>query len=184
MSFINCISATFVTLMVKLRNFLMLIVVPFVFASCDNRAKQADEDFEKGQELFTSGVADSSILLPQNLPSDESEPPQVPNRIDWKREYAGSYSIEVDSISSSPEMEVYVLHEDGSAKRIYLVSDFAGGARIHSEKSGLWDASQYSISITVQDNSGLITETYSFRGGRFVNERIDDRYLKPTRDYK
>ena len=95
--------------------------------------------------------------------------------------YSGGYTIEILGYSSDDDVEAYALHENGKAKWMLIVNDGYGDAKIMSEKSGVWIASEGKIKITIQGNTGSIVEEYVLKNGNFVNTLSEDRYLKRTK---
>jgi hypothetical protein len=93
--------------------------------------------------------------------------------------YAGSYRVHVSGVSSSENAEGYALSNDGTAKWMWIVNDPKEGAKIDSEKTGTWTAEEEKIIISINGNSGMITETWLFqRDGVFRDADIPERYYK------
>lgn len=94
-----------------------------------------------------------------------------------KQQYAGGYIVEVNGISNEESGEIYVLHENGNAKWMWLKVKPGGQTEVQSEKSGSWTATQDNISITIDGNTGPIIEQYKLINNRFVS---GDRYLSKS----
>lgn len=98
---------------------------------------------------------------------------------EYTAKYAGGYTVELEGVNSDDAAEIYILRNDGSAKWIYLKNDGTEGGKIESEKSGNWSATDKSISITCEGNSGPITENFEIKNGVFYDTMSGDRFLKP-----
>ena len=61
---------------------------------------------------------------------------------------------------------------------MHIVNDGYGGAKVMSEKIGVWAANEQKITITIQANTEPIVEEYVLQNGRFVNTLTEKRYLK------
>jgi len=72
--------------------------------------------------------------VPQTPTADEK--PSNP----YLSKYAGEYIIKVLGISIRNIAEVYILHENGSAKWMLLEDHGLGGVKKVSEKTGTWAA--------------------------------------------
>lgn len=92
--------------------------------------------------------------------------------------YAGGYKVEVKNIYSNTTAEVYILRNDGSAKWMYIINDRNGGADVKSEKIGNWNATENSITINVNGNTGVITEEFKLINGEFYDSLTGERTLK------
>ena len=93
--------------------------------------------------------------------------------------YAGGYSVEVDGYSET-DKESYVLMKNGTAAWMLIVADASQGARTASKKYGTWTATEGNIVISIQGNTGTITEEYDYRNDRFCSITSSGRCLKPT----
>lgn len=86
----------------------------------------------------------------------------------------GGYMIMIEGQSQANSTEMYILHSSGKADWKFI--EVAGGkTNILSEKSGTWSATDTSITIKINGNSGVIEEKYSNENGTF---RFGSRYLK------
>ena len=116
------------------------------------------------------------FLSCSNSPSEQS--PSVNSTINpFMQKYAGGYIVEVNGVPNTDEGELYVLHQNGSAKWLWISVLSNGSTQVKSEKTGIWEATQNKITITIKGNTGNIVETYSLVGDKFVN---GDRSLKRT----
>jgi phosphomannomutase len=95
----------------------------------------------------------------------------------FTEKYAGGYTVELANSNTITDAEVYILRPDGSAKRIHIKNE-NGNAQVDSEKIGTWSATENSISITCEGNSGPLTESFQKRNGVFYDTSTGDRYLK------
>ncbi len=93
------------------------------------------------------------------------------------QKFAGGYIVEVKGIPDTNEGEIYVLHQNGSAKWMWIFVQSNGATDVKSEKTGTWEAAEDRITIRIKGNSGNIVETYSLVGGKLV---YGDRSLKRT----
>ncbi len=119
-----------------------------------------------------------------NRLNPNSAPPAVTKTVNkYIYLYAGSYYVRIDGMGAGEAEEVFVLHKDGTAKWIWIVPDRSAGAKVDSEKSGSWTASGGRIVISVQGNTGVITEEFNQNGGRFQSTTSRDRYLKLQKSY-
>lgn len=98
----------------------------------------------------------------------------------YLKRYAGVYTIEINGNESANEIEAYELFENGQAKWMWMGNNGVGDANVRSTKSGTWTANEQKISITLQGNSGPITEDYVLQNGTFTSTFSQDRYLKPN----
>lgn len=90
------------------------------------------------------------------------------------RQYSGSYNIFVTGLGSN---EAYALKTDGNAVWVYGWKDKSG--RIQTEtKNGTWTASNGLITISINGNTGVITERYRLVNGKFVSTEDKKRYLR------
>lgn len=112
----------------------------------------------------------------QNTSVDSS--PNDKKNDEYLNKYSGGYTVELNNISSNNSAEVYILKNDGTAKWMYIKNDGSGGAEIDSEKSGEWNATETSITITCAGNSEPITEDFKLKDGRFYDTLTGERYLK------
>ena len=121
-----------------------------------------------------------NIFLPggkkQTLKSTEK--PIVSNP--YLTKYAGGYTVEVSSMPPDAQVEAYILHKSGKAKWMLLTNDGRGNAKIKSEKTGQWTAEENKIMITIQGNTGDLSEDFVYKNGRFVDTLTGERYLKKT----
>lgn len=92
-------------------------------------------------------------------------------------EYAGEYTVEVDGYSDT-DKESYVLRKNGTATWMLIVPDASQGERKASEKYGTWTATEGNIVISIQGNTGTITEEFDYRNDRFRSTISAGRYLK------
>lgn len=96
------------------------------------------------------------------------------------QKYAGGYTIEVKGISSDDAVEAFALNQNGKATWMYIKDDVNGNPKISSKKIGTWTAQEGKISVSVQGNTGVITEEYILNDEVFVSSFSSDRYLKVT----
>ena len=112
----------------------------------------------------------------QTVPKPSPAPAAVVNT--FVTQYAGVYTVALIESSSDEAREVYELKEDGTAKWMWIVPDAEQGVKVDYEKTGAWTASEGRIEISVQGNSGMITEVFELRSGSFYSTKESDRYLK------
>ena len=108
-----------------------------------------------------------------NLIKDSSQIGQNP----YLEKYAGGYTIEVKGYPGKSDAELYVLHQNGKAKWMFIEIDSKGQTNIMSEKLGNWTTSENKITITIKGNTGDLVEEYNLINGIFV---YGDRSLKKT----
>lgn len=118
-------------------------------------------------------------VAPSPGPTTKPTPKSAPVTNPYLSKYAGGYTVEVTGYSGG-DIESYVLHSNGSAKWMWIVPDASQGARVDSEKSGSWTASDGVIAISIRGKTGTIKEDFRLRGDRFYSTTSSDRYLKPT----
>jgi len=94
--------------------------------------------------------------------------------------YAGGYTVQVLGVSTPSDAEAFILHENGNAKWMWLKDDGHGGAKKVSEKTGTWIAEENKIIISIDGNTGTITEVFVMKRGIFT-ETMRKRYLERTR---
>ena len=114
---------------------------------------------------------------PVSKPKSRPAPTTVSNT--YINQYAGGYTVEVIGYTAD-DIESYVLRRDGTVKWMWILPDASQGARVDSEKSGSWTASEGKIVISIRGNTGTIREEFRMRSGRFYSTTSTDRYLKPT----
>ena len=99
---------------------------------------------------------------------------------EFVKEYAGGYTVELDGISSDIAAEAYALKDDGTATWM-LISNRGGEAKVTSRKQGTWNAYQNRIEITINGNTGLITEYFERNSSnQYFDNKQTGRYLKPN----
>lgn len=92
------------------------------------------------------------------------------------KKYSGSYNIMVTGYSGETA-EAYALAENGGAVWVYGYKDASGRVKTQ-QKNGSWTAREGEITITINGNTGKITEVYRLKGGKFVNSEDSSRWLK------
>jgi len=92
------------------------------------------------------------------------------------KKYSGTYSIIVDGYSGD-DAEAYTLADNGGAVWVYGYKDSSGRVQTQ-QKKGSWTAREGVITITINGNTGKITEVYRLKNGRFVNSEETSRWLK------
>ena len=112
--------------------------------------------------------------VPQTPTADEK--PSNP----YLSKYAGEYIIKVLGIFVPNIAEVYILHENGNAKWMWLEDDGPGGVKKVSEKTGTWTAEKNKISINIRGNTGMIKEEFIMKRGIF-KAATTKKYLEPTK---
>ena len=135
-----------------------LILVGF-FSSCMSEKKKPDQN-QPIEKINVEKKTDSSDF--------------------YRKDFAGGYTIEVKGVSSAQEVEVYALNENGGASWLWVENDGKGGANVEDKKNGTWTATKNSITINIQGNSGMISETYELKNGILTNVQLPKRYLKRT----
>lgn len=98
----------------------------------------------------------------------------------FKSEFAGSYTIEIRGLSSAHDVEVYALNENGGASWLWIQNDGNGGANVQDRKTGTWIATENRITVDIQGNTGVISETYELKNNVLTNIQFPKRYLKRT----
>jgi hypothetical protein len=99
--------------------------------------------------------------------------------------YAGGYTVRVLTKETPGVAEVYILNENGNAKWMWLEDDGTGGVKKVSEKTGTWTAEKNKISISIQGNSGLLKEEFTWwrppggKRGYFINKQTQ-RFIERT----
>ena len=109
-------------------------------------------------------------------PTPTTPTTQTPNP--YMEKFAGGYIVEMKGIPNTNEGEIYVLHQNGSAKWMWITVRSNGATDVKSEKTGTWEAAEDRITIRIKGNTGSIVETYSLVGGKLV---YGDRSLKRTK---
>ena len=122
---------------------------------------------------LVKGFGSDPALIPDLKPADST----VNNA--FLSEYAGEYTVKVDGYSDT-EKESYVLRKNGTAAWMLIIADDSQGARTASEKYGTWTATEGNIVISIQGNTGTITEEFNYQNDRFLSILTAGRYLKPT----
>jgi len=93
--------------------------------------------------------------------------------------YQGGYLIEVEGTSLSEDIQFYLLSKNGTARWTSMRIGQNGKTSILSEKSGDWDATENSITVTLKDKTGDTTTVYTFIGDKFFSSD-HTRSLKKT----
>lgn len=140
--------------------------------------------------LFSSCLSDKKKNSNSIIEKPESDIPQlnegntkevrIETKENFKPKFAGGYTIEIRGVSSTQDIEVYALNENGSASWLWLENDGKGGVDIKTKKTGTWTASENGISINIQGKSGIINETYELKKNVLTNTQLPKRYLKKT----
>lgn len=117
------------------------------------------------------------IFLSYSCGNTSNNNQKAPEVNPFMQQYAGGYIVEVNGISNEESGEIYVLHENGNAKWMWIKIKPGGQTEVQSEKSGSWTATQDNISITIDGNTGIIIEQYKLINNRFVS---GDRYLSKS----
>jgi hypothetical protein len=94
--------------------------------------------------------------------------------------YSGGYTIEVDGLGTTGDVELYVLADNGKAQWMYLVTAGRKEPEIMSRKYGSWTAQDSYIRISIDGNTGQLIEEYEMKDGVFYNKDTPNRYLKRT----
>jgi hypothetical protein len=92
--------------------------------------------------------------------------------------YAGGYTIEVKGLGNTRDVELYVLADNGKAQWMLLKTGGRKEPEIMTRKYGTWTATDSSIKISIDGNSGQLIEEYVMKSGVFYNKESSDRYLK------
>lgn len=100
---------------------------------------------------------------------------------DFRPKFAGTYTIELKGVPNSEFVEVYALHENGSAKWLWIETTRNGEADVKTKKDGTWKASEDEITIDIQGNTGSICETYKLKNKVLTNTEDAKRFLKRTK---
>ena len=100
---------------------------------------------------------------------------------DFRPKFAGTYTIELKGVPNSEFVEVYALHENGSAKWLWIETTRNGEADVKTKKDGTWKASEDEITIDIQGNTGSISETYKLKNKVLTNTEDPKRFLKRTK---
>lgn len=94
--------------------------------------------------------------------------------------YSGGYTIEVDGLGITGDVELYVLADNGKAQWMYLVTSGRKEPEIMSRKYGSWSAKDSYVRISIDGNTGQLIEEYEMKDGVFRNKENQNRYLKRT----
>jgi hypothetical protein len=91
------------------------------------------------------------------------------------QQYSGAYNIYYTTRTGSDE--AYALKSNGTATWVYGWKDRYGKIQTKT-KDGKWTAAKGSITVSINGNTGIITETYKLINGKFVSTEDRARYLK------
>jgi hypothetical protein len=92
------------------------------------------------------------------------------------KKYSGAYTIVVQGYSGN-DSEAYALKPDGTAVWIFGYKDSSGRLKTQ-KKFGNWAAKDGFISVTINGNTGKITQNYRLKNSRFVSTEDSKTYLK------
>jgi len=95
--------------------------------------------------------------------------------------YSGGYTIEVNGLGTTRDVELYVLAENGKAQWMHLRTNGAKEPDVLSRKYGTWTAKKSYLKIMIDGNTGQLIEEYEMRNGVFYNNESSDRYLKKAK---
>ena len=126
-------------------------------------------------ETLLDGKTETETVAPKS----ESEIEIV--KEDFRPRFAGTYTIELKGVPNSEFVEVYALHENGSAKWLWIETTRNGEADVKTKKDGTWKASEDEITIDIQGNTRSISETYKLKNKVLTNTEDPKRFLKRTK---
>ncbi|MGV8995238.1 MAG: hypothetical protein ACOH1O_14150 [Flavobacterium sp.] len=154
-----------------MRNKKLIIIGTFLttilFSSCLSETAK--------DETLTNVKTETETVAPKS----ESEIEIV--KEDFRPKFAGTYTIELKGVPNSEFVEVYALHENGSAKWLWIETTRNGEADVKTKKDGTWKASEDEITIDIQGNTGSISETYKLKNKVLTNTEDAKRFLKRTK---
>jgi hypothetical protein len=93
--------------------------------------------------------------------------------------YQGGYLIEVQGTSTSEDLQFYLLSKNGTARWTSMRVQRNGQTSIISEMSGDWNATENTITVTLNDKKGDTTTVYTIIGDKFFSSD-HTRSLKKT----
>ena len=97
-----------------------------------------------------------------------------------RKKFEGNYKIEVTGVSSKKEVEIYQLESNGKAQWLWVYYNIDGKGYVDDRKIGTWIATENSLSINIQGNSGMISETFVVMGDNLVHKTLSKRKLEKT----
>ncbi|WP_394749574.1 hypothetical protein [Spongiimicrobium salis] len=130
--------------------------------------------------LIVSSFTISSCLISTKKDTKEDEKVNTIPTEDFKKKFAGSYTIEIKGKTFNEHAEVYALNENGGVSWLWIENKGKGNTNIDDRKVGTWTATENSITINIQGNTGVITESYELKDEVLVNSVLPKRYLKPV----
>lgn len=141
--------------------------------------KAADADYKKAQEFIIKIDSIEKAIRDAKLKTD-SIAKVASDKLRGK--YAGSYKIEVSGTSSKEQVEVYILHKEGKAEWLWVNYGKNKVGFTDDRKFGTWLADENSLTIDIQGNSGMISETYVEKDGALINKQLSKRSLEKTNE--
>lgn len=100
---------------------------------------------------------------------------------DFRPKFAGTYTIELKGVPNSEFVEVYALHENGSAKWLWIETTRNGEADVKTKKAGTWKATEDEITVEIQGNTGILSETYKLKNMVLTNTQDSKKFLSRTK---
>lgn len=105
----------------------------------------------------------------------------------YLNKYAGGYTVELKGLSVSEiddYAEVYVLGSGGQAKWMMIKNSSNGEAIVKSEQTGIWMATETTISITAGKGVESSIENFVLKDGKFINIETDTNIPLAKRQYR
>jgi hypothetical protein len=151
---------------------ILIIIIPLTFVlflSCLSDKKNNEDSIKP---KFHNRELPKEFYKEKEIPIKPKE--------NFKPKFAGSYTIETKGYPSYKYIEVYALNENGKASWLYIFNDGKGGVNVKSEKSGYWVADKKGITVIINGNTGVISETYTLKNNVLTNIENSERSLKKT----
>lgn len=127
-------------------------------------------------------IIDGKIETETVAPKSKSENEIVnETKEDFRPKFAGTYTIELKGVPNSEFVEVYALHENGTAKWLWIETTRNGEADVKTKKAGTWKASEDEITVEIQGNTEILSETYKLKNKVLINTQDVKKFLKRTK---
>jgi len=91
------------------------------------------------------------------------------------KKFAGTYEVYVKNSGITEDSESYTLYESGLAEWKWFERK---SGHIKSLKNGIWSADEKLLKITIEGNSGRISENFKIENGKISN---DSRMLRKVK---
>src|SRR6478609_11657739 len=89
--------------------------------------------------------------------------------------YSGGYTIEVEGLRNTRDIELYVLADNGKAQWMHLKTQGRKEPEIMTRKYGTWTATESYLKVTIDGNTGPLIEEYEMKAGIFYNKETPKR---------